>query len=165
MFLGINTVTAQGEIYDELYDSFGEIPAAMSSSEIQEYAAKTEALPKKLEVLLDDLMLEPNVLVPVGKRVNGKYIILLYLEYDATEGNPYYEFRSATFNKKTGEIYMSASHILDVGLGGDTYYDGSYTIDGDYFIMEQLQTVNNETTSSKQRYKFEKYMAFDEHLD
>ena len=97
MFLGANTLTDQGEIYDELYDSFGEIPASMSSADIQAYAAKTDKLPKKLEVLLDDLMLEPNVLVPVGKRVNGKYITLLYLEYDATEGNPYYEFRSTTF--------------------------------------------------------------------
>ena len=162
---GFANLAAQGKIYEELYEQFGEIPEKMNSEDIKSYARSTKKIDKNHEFLLDNMMLEGRVLVPVGKRVKGKFVTLLYIEYDTKKDDEYFEFRFKTFNKKTGEIYMSSSHMLDIGKGGNTLYDGSYILEGNFWTVTQIEKEGGSEKVKRMRYEFGKYLAFDEHLD
>ena len=70
-------------------------------------------------------------------------------------------------NKKTGEETGSKAHLLDIGLGGTTTYDGSFKMVGEDFIeftQKAEDPVDGEKISIKQ-YKFGKEdLEFEKHV-
>lgn len=165
-----NTSFSQNELYSKLFSSFKEMPKSMSSAQLKEEGSHGVALAQQQSVILEELLITDNVVVPIGKVVKGKSITLLYMIVERKEiGSEalYIHIKSKTFNKKTGEETGSAAHLLDIGLGGTTVYDGSFKMIGDDFIEFSQDAVDPEDGSkiSVKQYKFGKEaLEFEKHV-
>ncbi len=160
---------AQNEMYSKLFSAFPEMPKSMSSSELKEKGKHGTALKNKQSVILEELLMTDHVIVPIGKVIKGKSITLLYAVVERKEiGSEaiYIHLKSKTLNKKSGEETGSKAHLLDLGLGGTTMYDGSFKMVGDDFIeftQEAEDPDDGEKISIKQ-YKFGKELEFEKHV-
>jgi len=169
-FFGSTNTFAQNEIYTELYNSFGEIPTSMSSTELKELGKHGKALKKQQSVILEDLLMTDNVIIPIGKVIKGKAVILIYAlveRKDIGEEVIYIHVKTKTLHKKTGELISSSSHLLDIGSGGPTaQYDGSIKRNGDDLIeFHQISDVDGVEELQVAQYEFGKYLEFVQHLE
>lgn len=152
----------------ELFELFGDIPQKMSAEEIKKSGQTGTKIPSEYYDILDFQPLFGSYLVMIGKVDKGSKVILLYM---TVEGKDQYNagkcaFTCKTLQKKDGEIFMSAHHVLDVGLDGKTQYSGSFEREGDDFIIFHQEEKDPDGKSKKEssKYKFGKYLEFEAHL-
>jgi hypothetical protein len=109
---------AQNELYTGLFGRFADIPATTYAANLIEKAQHGEALSQQHAVLLEDLLLTDNVIVPIGKKTVKKNVILLYMVVERKEigaKEVYIHLKSKTLEKKTGEVIGRNAHLLDIG--------------------------------------------------
>ncbi len=112
-----------------------------------------------------------NVIVPIGKVTKGKSITLIYAVVERKDiGSEaiYIHIKSKTLNKKTGEETGFNAHLLDVGIGGTTTYNGSLKMVEDdliEFTQDAVDSEDGRKTKIKQ-YKFGKEeLEFEKHIE
>lgn len=171
LFLGAIFISknsfSQNELYPALFSAFPDMPKSMTSSDLKEKGKHGVALKNKQSVILEDILLTDNVIVPIGKMVKGKAVILIYAIVERKEigSEPdYIHIKTKTLHKKTGEIISSQSHLLDIGTRV-TKYDGSFKLVGDDLIeFTQHSESDGETDTEIAQYKFGKYLEFQKHV-
>lgn len=154
--LGIH-VHSQDTAQDSLIASFGEIPLKMSSEEIQAYAKNTTPLKASLAELLEEYLLEEEYLIPLGKFSKGKYVTLLYIQYNKRNGN-YISINAKSFHSKSFELYLSSHHLCDIGAGNDGYFERNG--EDEILFVQYMKNANGEMEETRQRYAFGKHLEF-----
>jgi hypothetical protein len=153
---------SQGEVYQELYNSFGEVSMKMTSSEIKELAKNGEELPLKQRTILEERMMTDYCVVPVGKVVQGKSVIMIYMRVerkgkgqDATD----ISFVTKTLHKKSGELLGVQHHLLDIVKNEVSDYDG-YFQRKDKDLIEFIQEDNKTGKLDTSVYEFDKKLKY-----
>ncbi|MEZ4936086.1 MAG: hypothetical protein R2799_00680 [Crocinitomicaceae bacterium] len=160
----VSLTNLREELHTKLFSCFGEIPKSMSSEELTELGKTGKKIPEEFYSILDFTPLSGGYIVPVGKVEKGNKVIILYLEVAGNEaynsGKVSLTYKS--IEKKSGEVYMSSHHLLDVGLDGDTQYSGSFELQGDDFIIfkQKSKESNGEIKNDISKYKFGRYLEF-----
>ncbi|MFT4602720.1 MAG: hypothetical protein ACI857_002907 [Arenicella sp.] len=168
LFVG-TTSLAQNDLYTKLYNSFIEMPTAMSSSEIKEKAKHGTQLEQQQSVILEKLLMTNNVIVPVGKVEKGKNVFLFYFVVERTEiGSEAVSvhLKAKVLAKKSGEIVGLNAYLLTIQKLPSTIYDGSFKLVGKDFIQFIQDTEEDGKSTTKiSQYEFGKELSFDSHIE
>ena len=165
-----NTEVNAQTLHEEMFEKFGTLTEWMNSPLINRYIVTNDELDQKFHGLLGETTLGTDKIIPLGKVVKGKNVILLYFVASYTaEGNlDFSSLHSATLNKKTGEKTGFEKHLLAAGTRGTSRYNGSYKLKEKGVIVFSQNEVNIETdkeTVTVKEYVFGKDLEYVQTID
>lgn len=157
-------------LQEQMFENFGAIPESMNTPLINAHIEESAKLDKKFYALLDEATVSDSEIIPVGKVVKGKNVILLYLlaEYTNEGVLDFFYLHSATLNKKTGEHIDATKYVLAGGTRGGEMSNGSFKLKekGGLIVSQNVVTIENdkETTVVKE-YEFGKELEYVRTID
>ena len=164
LFVFTTGVKAQ-TLQDQMFEKFGTIAKSMNTPLINSHIEESSKLDKKFYPLLDEATVSDSEIVPIGKVVKGKNVILLYLlaEYTNEGVLDFFYLRSVTLNKKTGESINTNRYLLAGGTRGGEMSNGSFKLKEKGVLVVSQNVVilenENETTTVKE-YEFGKELEY-----
>jgi hypothetical protein len=169
LFVFTTGVKAQ-TLQEQMFEKFGTITKWMNTPLINSYIEESAKLDKKFYALLDEPTVSDSEIVPVGKVVKGKNVILLYLlaEYTNEGVLDFFYLHSVTLNKKTGENIDVTRYMLAGGTRGGEMSNGSFKLKEKGLLVVSQNVVilenENETTVVKE-YEFGKALEYIRTID
>ena len=169
LFVFTTGVKAQ-TLQDQMFENFGTIPKSMNTPLINSHIEEATKLDKKFFALLDEATVSDSEIIPLGKVVKGKNVILLYLlaEYTNEGVLDFFYLHSATLIKKTGEKTDANKYLLAGGTRGGEMSNGSFKLnEKGLFVVSQniVNLENNEETTVVKEYKFGKDLEYMRTID
>lgn len=169
MFVFASGVKAQ-TLHGEMFKKFGELADWMNTPLINSHIEKTAELDVKFHGLLDETAISNAKIIPLGKVVKGKNVILLYLyaDYSAEGKLLTFNLHSVTLNKKTGKKVGFEKYLLQGGNVSNSMYNGSYKLKEKGLIVITQNEVDNDEKKeniTQKEYKFGKELEYVKTID